>query len=742
MMYHRHMFRAWHRTRLLAVALGAMWMVSAPLAGLDTDSSPLSLAPVTVVSTRTLRPLDSVVGMVSVLDARDIAERMATDPETLWRYSPGLEVESDGTRFGARSLNIRGIGGNRVLMEVDGIPVQDRFSVGTFAAAGRDGAALDFVQRIEVLRGPASALYGSRALGGVVAVHTLEPRDLAAGVRQPGGRLKSGVSGADSSWHASAVGAWEGLSHGVLFGASRLRAEAPDRSAMPGAVDRLQRNQDALLAKLVLGGAGNWELGLALDARDEEARSELNSLLGSGRFAATTALRGDDEARRRSAALDWQLGQDRAAAYVTVFHIDTQTRQDTVDRRELLPRPVRIEREFVFDTAATGVRGRVQREFESERWRHRLTLGAEFARHDLGQLRDARQVDLATGDVESVVLGESFPLRDIPATSSDESGIFLQDEMDAVSGRWTVIPALRFDRTRIRARDDAGWRAANPNIAPADLDESDLSPRLGVLWRPARGVQGWLQWSTGFRAPPPEDLNIGLDIPLFSVRALPNPNLESETSRAWEVGLRWRVEATRLSVALFHTDYEDFIVSMVPLGPDPQTGVLLFQSQNVEQARIRGVELQGEARLDVLPPQFGSLMAGLSAWWAQGESRPDGSRLQSVGPPSAVTHLAWRDASGRHELRLSGLFARGQSLAGTSQAAGFRVPGYGVFDLAYAWHATERLTLRAGLFNLFDRTWWRWGAMRDLPADDPQVPGLSAPGRSVSLSVRLALGSG
>jgi hemoglobin/transferrin/lactoferrin receptor protein len=340
------------------------------------------------------------------------------------------------------------------------------------------------------------------------------------------------------------------------------------------------------------------------------------------------------------------------------------------------------------------------------------------------------------------VLGESFPLRDIPVTTSDETGLFLQDEIDAVSGRWTVIPALRYDRTRIRARDDEGWRAANPAIAPADLDESDLSPRLGVLWRPASGLQGWLQWSTGFRAPPAEDLNIGLDIPLFQVRALPNPELDSETSRAWEAGLRWQEGATRLAVALFHTDYRDFIESMVPLGRDPDTGVLLFQSQNVERARIRGLEIEGNARLELLPKQFGSLEAALSGWWAQGESRVDGSRLQSVGPPSAVAHLEWTHPSGLHQLRLSGLFARGQSLAGTAEDPAFRVPGYGVFDLAYAWQGTERLSFRAGVFNLLDRTWWRWGALRDLPADDPLVPSLSAPGRSVSLSMRLALGAG
>lgn len=736
------MFISRRAAGLLAFALGAVSPGSAALAEAPSDPLPYDLAPLTVVSTRTARPIDSVVGLVSVVDYRDIDQWMATDPEGLWRYVPAIEVESAGTRFGARSLSIRGIGGNRVLMEVDGVPVQDRFVVGSFADAARAGPALDFVRRIEVLRGPASALYGSRAIGGVVAVTTFAPQDLAAGPGYPGGRLKAGLAGADSSWHLSAVGGWEAPELDVLLGGSRRKGQAPDRSANPENPDQARTEEDAALAKFVLGGRRDWRLSLMLDARQDQARTELDSLLGVGRFAATTALVGDDEARRHSAAVDWQWASGETSAYASLFHADTATRQDTVDLRTLLPSPVRIEREFSFDTRTSGARARLVREYHGDRWRHRVTLGAEYLRQELEQLRDGRQVDLATGQVTNTVLGETFPLRDMPVTTADTTGVFLQDEIDAVSGRWTLIPAVRFDHSRIRARDDAGWRAANPTIAPANLDESDLSPRLGVLWRPDPRLQAWAQWSTGFRAPPPEDLNVGLDIPMFRIRALPNPDLESETSRAWEVGLRWQERAARLAVAAFHTDYRDFIVPLVPLGPDPDTGVLLFQAQNVERARIRGFELEGAVPLDVLPPRAGSLGAGFSAWWAEGESRVDGTPLPGVGPPSAVAYLDWSAPSGRHQLRLAGLFARGQALTGTPEAPGFRVPGYGVFDLVYSWQATERLSLQAGVFNLSDRTWWRWGAMRDLPADDPLVPSLSAPGRSFSLSARLALGAG
>ena len=73
---------------------------------------------------------------------------------------------------------MHGLGGNRVLVETDGVPAAKTFAVGNFSNTGRQFADLVIVDRIEVLRGPASALYGSDAIAGVVAITTLDPSDL------------------------------------------------------------------------------------------------------------------------------------------------------------------------------------------------------------------------------------------------------------------------------------------------------------------------------------------------------------------------------------------------------------------------------------------------------------------------------------------------------------------------------------------------------------------------------------
>jgi len=708
----------------------------------ESTEAAAELERVVVVSTRSPRPVSEVVGMVTVLDDADIAAMLVTDESGLWRYMPAIEVESSGSRFTARSLSIRGIGGNRVLMELDGIPIQERFSVGSFADAGRSGADTGFIRRIELLRGPASSLYGSRAIGGVVSVSTFDPEDLALGPGAPGGRAQGSFASDWDAFGASAIGGWQHESVGFLLGAGQRQGHEPDRSADPLSPDRLDRDRQAALAKLTLRDAAGNRLRFTLDGDRDDTASEINSVIGQGRFAATTGLFGDDRVTRAGAVLDGRMSHGAYVVEGAVFRRETRTEQDTVDLRENLPRPVRIDRHFRYDTTITGARGRVSRQFEQGGLRHRVMFGAEYSRSELDEMRDASQTGILDGEVSNVVLGEQFPLRDFPLTESHETGVFLQDEIDSVSGRWSIIPSLRYDRTRIEVYDVEAWNQANPQAEAVEVAVSDLSPRLGLLWRPSRDLQAWVQVAGGFRAPPAEDLNIGLDIPLFRTRALPNPDLDSETSLGWEVGMRMNSGGAWLSFAAFWTDYEDFIVSLVPLGPDPETGTLLFQSQNVDRARIRGIELEAGIPLGQLTPSLNAFMAGITSYWAEGEDRRSGADLDDVGPPSAVLFLDWASPSATWDVRLSGTFARGKQRGEVDEQAYFRVPGYGILDLVTSWRASERLTLRAGLFNLADRTWWRWGDTRRLPADDPLIPSLSAPGRSFSVSFTLGLGPG
>src|SRR5512139_3908408 len=146
----------------------------AAVAALESAAPSQELETVTVYARRIV-PVAQVAAMVSVIPQETIERTLVTDVKQLVRYEPGLSVRSDPFRFGTDTISVRGIGGNRVAVEVDGVPAAGGFAVGNFADSGRSFVDPAFLQRVEVLRGPASALYGSDAIGGVVAMTTVSP---------------------------------------------------------------------------------------------------------------------------------------------------------------------------------------------------------------------------------------------------------------------------------------------------------------------------------------------------------------------------------------------------------------------------------------------------------------------------------------------------------------------------------------------------------------------------------------
>ena len=85
------------------------------------------------------------------------------------------------------------------------------------------------------------------------------------------------------------------------------------------------------------------------------------------------------------------------------------------------------------------------------------------------------------------------------------------------------------------------------------LTESDLSPKLGVIYNVTPTIDVYLQYSHGFRAPPYADANIGLDFPIFNYRAIPNPDLKSESSDGYDLGVRWQGTNSSARLSVFHT---------------------------------------------------------------------------------------------------------------------------------------------------------------------------------------------
>jgi hemoglobin/transferrin/lactoferrin receptor protein len=720
-------------TALLLAAAGLAAAQPAPTAGSG------ELETVTVYARR-ITPVARVAATVTVIDDARIDATLASDIRDVVRYEPGLSVRNDPFRFGLDTVSIRGLGGNRVALEVDGIPAAGGFAVGSYADSGRAFVDAAFLHRVEFLRGPASSLYGSDAIGGIVAMTTLAPRDLLGTARNGfGARTEAGYQSDDGGWHAAALAAGTAGPGEWLLGYVRREGHEAETAA-DVEPDPRDYTGDSVLAKYVLPETAGGPVTVTLEGGRLAQQTSVDAFLGVGRFVNTTRLEGDDRLRRRRASVEQVLDTGVAAfdsASWRAYWQDTRTDQDTVeDRKAAPPRTpaVSLQRSFELDERACGLEFTALKRLGSGTFGHDLVYGFEATRTRLEELRNGTQTTVATGEVTNVILGEVFPLRDMPLTDVTEIGLFVQDEMGPDDGRWTLVPALRVDSYDLSPDVDGIYREDNPTSAPVGVDDVSFAPKLGGTYRITDSVTAFAQYAHGFRSPPPEDVNIGLELPLFHVRAVPNPDLRPETSDGYELGVRVTTPALRLTASAFLTDYDDFIESKVNLGPDAG-GVTLFQSRNVAQARIYGAELSSTVELGAWSGALDGWTGRLAASWTRGEDRTRDVPLNSIDPPRLVAGLRYDAPSQRWGSELVVTAVEAQREVDRSLADLYATDGYATVDLLAEWRFSPQVRLNVGLFNLTDAEYIDWADVRGRTVDDPLVPYYTQPGFNASVTL-------
>ena len=615
----------------------------------------------------------------------------------------------------------------------------DQFDIGSFANAGQDFLVVDAVSRIEILRGPASTLFGNDALGGVVAIVTRDPEEF---LRHKDSHLGGSVAfnGRDDSTVLSASAALGGDTrfgriNGVVH-LSQKEGHEIDSSATDSR-DPLDRSQTSVMAKLHnILPSGN-RLTLDLSSFTEETTSQVTSVLGYGRkFRSTTALYGEDTRDRHAVTagyefqseLSW-LDQGRVSAYWQQVEVDQQTEE----LRDQLNPPVSNQRGFTYDTQAYGAIVDLASTFSGKFAEHRIGWGLSVQRASITEQRNGSTTNLLNGETNNVLIGEVFPVRDFPETKVDEIALYIHDEI--TMGAFTLIPGLRYQTYQLDAKNDSIYAADNPGNPAVDTSESSLAPKLGLKWIINPNTTGYIQYAHGFRAPPFEDVNIGFDIPLFNYRALPNPALKAETSEGFEIGLRFEQPIYRLSVSLFGADYDNLIETRANLGREPVTDTLLFQSRNIDEARVYGAEVDFNLNLD---HWVTGLTFDASANYTHGQNQTTDQPLNTIDPAELVTAFTWQP---RQSMRYALITTVVAPQTRTDDPAGtlIQTDGFTLVDMTASYQMSNGMSFDLGIFNLFDQTYWRWSSVRNRPQDDPMIDYLSAPGRYASVSMRMVL---
>ena len=701
------------------------------------DAPPEVLADITVTATRTAQSVQDVPATVSVITDEEIDDSLILDIKGLVRWEPGVEVPSSPARFGAAfgstgrdgasGFNIRGLEGNRVLIQSDGVRIPDAYAFGPSSFGRGDFVDLDTLGSVEILRGPASALYGSDGVAGAVTFITRDPEDFLRRGRDVGARARVTYGSADESWSENLILAGRrGDLTGLISYTRREGHEQQTQGSNDGigaardAANPQDTGADALLARLVYQLNDANRLRLTWDYSDREVRSDILS----GVTAATLQVLASDTTTRDRIAADWFLESGEGLlgdGRITAYWQGSETRQFTLEDRT--PAADRT-RDNTFENSVWGLSSQFDNRITLGGLEHRLTWGGDYSM--------TRQEGIRTGTVPP--FGETFPNRAFPNTDYTLAGAFIQDEISLLGGDLTLFPALRLDAFDLSPEADPLY--AYPVSGSSD---SHISPKFGAMWWFSDHLGGFINAAMGFKAPAPSQVNNGFSNPAFGYVSLPNPNLRPETSRTIEGGLRVRdldLAGGRWAAGItaFHGEYDDFILQEVVSGSFTPADPAIYQFINAETATISGVEARGDGSWD------NGLGAHLALSWQSGEQSRGGVEwdLPSINPFKVTAGLSYADPAGRFGGRLMATHAAAMDaddMGLTCGATCFDAGTTNVLDVTGYWNLNEAVTLRAGVFNLTDETWWNWSDVRGLDAASPVLDAWSQPGRNVSISL-------
>lgn len=725
-------------------------------AATSPPTEPTALDTITVTASKAERKLSEVPATQSVIESEQLERELVEDLRDLVRYEPGVTVPHQGSRFGNSGLSIRGLGGNRVQTEIDGVPVADGFSIGSFSNAGRDFIDFDLLERVEIVRGPASSLYGSDALGGVASFTTRDPADLLA---RSGLRTRAGYFGADHSSAFSGTGAATLGKVSGLVNLVRREGHELDNAGTVGGTGSARTRPDPhdytgeqVLAKLLWNEAGGAPLRFTVEhfqnESDTESLSGVRSVPGGPpgmpptSITATTSLLADDQARRQRYSLDQTLSGVAGFDSLTwrLHQQDSRTRQDTFEARTVTSTASGMqsqrerERRALFEQRVLGAETTLAKDFTLGTVGHRLVAGIELEQIDTEQSRDGLERNITAGTETKTVGPDTFPVRDFPETEVREAGLYLQNDIRI--GALTLIPGLRLDYYDLEPKPDETFREDNPGITPTGLNETQLSPKLGAVYALSDATSVWANYAQGFRAPPYSDVNVGFTNLQFRYTAIPNPDLKPETSQGIELGLRRGGADYSWQLAAFHNRYNDFIESFVNLGPNAD-GIAVFQSQNVSEVTIEGIEARGDLALRRVSPMLANFSLRSAIAYARGDDDTADQPLNSIEPLTGVLGLAWVPAAAPVELELVATASDGKSRVDESAGPQFKSPGQVRLDLLAAWQPHARVSVNAGVFNLADRTLYAWSDVQGRSATDPAIERFTQPGINASVNLRV-----
>ncbi|ENI1901341.1 TonB-dependent hemoglobin/transferrin/lactoferrin family receptor [Salmonella enterica] len=632
------------RPSLLALAITSAFS-GAAFATTDT---------LTVTATGNPRSAFEAPMMVSVIDTADPENQTAASAADLLHSVPGITLSGTG-RTNGQDVNLRGYDRRGVLVLVDG--VRQGTDTGHLNSTFLDPA---LIKRVEIVRGPSALLYGSGALGGVIAYNTVNASDLLMESRQYGFRVfgTGGTGDHSLGMGASAFGRTDNLD-GLIAWSSRDRGDLRQGDGSTAPNDESINN---MLAK------GTWKIdgAQALSGSLRYYNNAAQEPKNPQEVAATSASNPmtDRSTIQRDMQLSYKLapqGNDWLSAESTVYwseaRINAQNLDNTNEYREQTTKGGKVENR--------------SRLFTDSFASHLLTYGGEYYR------QEQKPGGATTG---------------FPEAKIDFSSGWLQDEITLRDLPVTLLGGTRYDN----------YRGSSDGYADVDADK--WSSRAGMTISPIDWLMLFGSYAQAFRAPTMGEMYN--DSKHFSIGRfytnywVPNPNLSPETNATQEYGFGLRFDNLMLSddalefkASYFDTNAKDYISTTVDFA------ARTTMSYNVPNAKIWGWDVMTKYTADLFS-------LDLAYNRTRGKNTDTGEYISSINPDTVTSKLNIPLAHSGFSVGWIGTFAN-RSTHVSSQYT--KQPGYAVNDFYVSYQGQQALkgmTTTLVLGNAFDKAYW------------------------------------
>lgn len=656
---------------------------------------------------------------VSIITAEDIKKRPPTnDLSDVIRREPGVNLtgnSTSGSRGNNRQIDLRGMGPENTLILIDGRPSSSRNAVRYGWTGDRDTRGetnwvpAEEVERIEILRGPAAARYGSGAMGGVVNIITKRPtEELRGSVTLYAIQPEDDAEGAGQRANFNLSGALnDSLAFRLYGGANKTNADDADINAerQVGA-DTLVAGREGVRNKDI-SGLLSWQINpdhsLDLEAtysRQGNIYAGDTMLNGGGAFVNQLYGKETNIIQRSSYALTHNGSYDWGSSTASLAYDYTRNErlnEGLAGGGEGAP----AEGAGVFMSRLRNTRANAEVNLPLEMGAPQvLTLGGEYlyeSLNDPGSMR-AQTWDPGVGGVPAI---PGFD-RSQTKTTAHSFALFAEDNIE-VGERTIVTPGLRYDDHE----EFGGNWSPSLNASHELTDELTLKGGIARAYKTPNLYQSnpnYLLYSMGFGCNAAE-ANAG------GCYLIGNPDLEPETSINKEIGLAFDKGTWRTSATYFRNDYKNKIVSSNTAEFRLANGRRVQNWENSGKAVVEGVE--------------GNLFVTLSptlewntnfTYMIESKDKDSGEPLSIIPEYTLNTSLDWA-ATEKLSLQVSGTYYGTQespsynarrNVAIDTQAQKDIDP-YGLMGVSAGYAFNEQYSVRMGINNLFDKRIYREG---------------------------------